>query len=70
VTSLTQIVEDVLDVSRIVSGKIRLNVQRQLTEMHGGTIEAASGGRDAGATFRLAGARRRSGVPHSSRQAD
>ena len=27
-TSLTQIVEDVLDVSRIVSGKIRLNVQR------------------------------------------
>jgi signal transduction histidine kinase/DNA-binding response OmpR family regulator len=27
VTSLTQIVEDVLDVSRIVSGKIRLNVQ-------------------------------------------
>ena len=26
-TSLTQIVEDVLDVSRIVSGKIRLNVQ-------------------------------------------
>ena len=27
VTSLTQIVEDVLDISRIVSGKIRLNVQ-------------------------------------------
>src|SRR5688572_29228079 len=27
VTSLTQIVEDVLDVSRIVSGKVRLNVQ-------------------------------------------
>ncbi|HVG55833.1 MAG TPA: ATP-binding protein [Vicinamibacterales bacterium] len=27
-TSLTQIVEDVLDISRIVSGKIRLNVQR------------------------------------------
>jgi signal transduction histidine kinase/ActR/RegA family two-component response regulator len=27
-TSLTQIVEDVLDVSRIVAGKIRLNVQR------------------------------------------
>src|SRR5207344_2780619 len=26
-TSLTQIVEDVLDISRIVSGKIRLNVQ-------------------------------------------
>jgi signal transduction histidine kinase len=26
-TSLTQIVEDVLDVSRIISGKIRLNVQ-------------------------------------------
>src|SRR5204862_1906079 len=26
-TSLTQIVEDVLDVSRIVSGKMRLNVQ-------------------------------------------
>jgi PAS domain S-box-containing protein len=28
VTSLTQIVEDVLDVSRIVSGKLRLDVQR------------------------------------------
>jgi PAS domain S-box-containing protein len=27
-TSLTQIVEDVLDVSRIISGKVRLNVQR------------------------------------------
>src|SRR5262249_23252898 len=27
-TALTQIVEDVLDISRIVSGKIRLNVQR------------------------------------------
>ncbi len=27
-TSLTQIVEDILDVSRIISGKIRLNVQR------------------------------------------
>src|SRR6185295_1421060 len=27
VTSLTQIVEDVLDVSRIISGKLRLNVQ-------------------------------------------
>ena len=26
-TSLTQIVEDVLDISRIVSGKLRLNVQ-------------------------------------------
>jgi signal transduction histidine kinase len=26
-TSLTQIVEDILDVSRIISGKIRLNVQ-------------------------------------------
>jgi CheY-like chemotaxis protein len=30
-----------------------LSIARQLTEMHGGTIEATSGGRDAGATFRL-----------------
>jgi signal transduction histidine kinase/DNA-binding response OmpR family regulator len=30
-----------------------LSIARQLTEMHGGTIEAASGGLDQGATFRV-----------------
>ena len=30
-----------------------LSIARQLTELHGGTIEAASAGRDQGATFRL-----------------
>ena len=33
-TSLTQIVEDVLDISRIVSGKIRLNVQPVGSNLH------------------------------------
>src|SRR5262249_22714644 len=40
-TSLTQIVEDVLDVSRIVSGKMRLNVQAvDLPEVVRGAVEA------------------------------
>ena len=30
-----------------------LSIARQLTEMHGGTIEAASGGSGQGATFRV-----------------
>jgi signal transduction histidine kinase/ActR/RegA family two-component response regulator len=32
---------------------IGLSIARQLTEMHGGTIDAASGGKGKGATFRL-----------------
>jgi PAS domain S-box-containing protein len=40
-TSLTQIVEDVLDVSRIVSGKMRLNVQAvDLPEVVRGAVDA------------------------------
>jgi PAS domain S-box-containing protein len=42
-TSLTQIVEDVLDISRIVSGKIRLNVQPvELPEIVRGAVDAVA----------------------------
>jgi PAS domain S-box-containing protein len=42
-TSLTQIVEDVLDVSRIVAGKIRLNVQAvDFPEIVGNAIDAVT----------------------------
>ena len=42
-TSLTQIVEDVLDISRIVSGKIRLNVQPvELPDVVRNAIDAVS----------------------------
>jgi PAS domain S-box-containing protein len=47
-TSLAQIVEDVLDVSRIVSGKIRLNVQPvDFPKVVGNAIEAVSPAADA-----------------------
>jgi PAS domain S-box-containing protein len=47
-TSLTQIVEDVLDVSRIVSGKIRLNVQPvDFPEIVRNAIEAVTPAADA-----------------------
>src|SRR4029077_4259615 len=40
-TSLTQIVEDVLDVSRIIAGKMRLNVQTvQLPDLVQAAVEA------------------------------
>ena len=42
-TSLTQIVEDVLDISRIVSGKIRLNVQPvEFPEIVRGAVDAVA----------------------------
>jgi PAS domain S-box-containing protein len=47
-TSLTQIVEDVLDISRIVSGKIRLNVQPvDFPKIVGNAIEVVSPAADA-----------------------
>jgi CheY-like chemotaxis protein len=47
-TSLTQIVEDVLDISRIVSGKIRLNVQpAELPPVVTNAVEAVSPAADA-----------------------
>jgi PAS domain S-box-containing protein len=47
-TSLTQIVEDVLDVSRIVSGKIRLNVQAvDLPTIVRNAVDAVTPGADA-----------------------
>ena len=47
-TSLTQIVEDVLDVSRIVSGKIRLSVQPvDLPDIVRGAIDAVTPAADA-----------------------
>jgi PAS domain S-box-containing protein len=47
-TSLTQIVEDVLDISRIVSGKIRLHVQPvDLPQIVGNAIEAVLPAADA-----------------------
>jgi PAS domain S-box-containing protein len=47
-TSLTQIVEDVLDVSRIISGKIRLDVQPvDLAAVAGNAIDAVSPAADA-----------------------
>jgi CheY-like chemotaxis protein len=47
-TSLTQIVEDVLDISRIVSGKIRLNVQPvDLPEIVRNSIDAVAPAADA-----------------------
>ena len=42
-TSLTQIVEDVLDVSRIVSGKVRLQVQPvMLSKVAGDAVTSVS----------------------------
>ena len=47
-TSLTQIVEDVLDISRIVSGKIRLNVQPvDFPQIVGNAVEAVTPAADA-----------------------
>jgi PAS domain S-box-containing protein len=47
-TSLTQIVEDVLDVSRIVSGKIRLNVQPiELPDVVRNAVDAVAPAADA-----------------------
>jgi PAS domain S-box-containing protein len=47
-TSLTQIVEDVLDISRIVSGKIRLNVQSvDFPKIVGNAIDVVSPAADA-----------------------
>jgi PAS domain S-box-containing protein len=47
-TSLTQIVEDVLDISRIVSGKIRLNVQTvDFPEIVHGAVDAMTPAADA-----------------------
>jgi PAS domain S-box-containing protein len=47
-TSLTQIVEDVLDVSRIVSGKMRLNIQRvDLPDVVRNAVEGAIPAADA-----------------------
>ena len=47
-TSLTQIVEDVLDISRIVSGKLRLNVQPvQLPEIVRAAVDAIAPGAEA-----------------------
>jgi PAS domain S-box-containing protein len=47
-TSLTQIVEDVLDISRIISGKIRLNVQPvDFPQIVGNAVEAVSPAADA-----------------------
>ena len=47
-TSLTQIVEDVLDISRIISGKIRLNVQAvDLPQTVRNAVEAVSPAADA-----------------------
>ena len=47
-TSLTQIVEDVLDISRIISGKIRLNVQPvDFPQIAGNAVEAVSPAADA-----------------------
>jgi PAS domain S-box-containing protein len=47
-TSLTQIVEDVLDVSRIIAGKMRLNVQPvQLPRIIQGSVEAFAPAADA-----------------------
>ena len=47
-TSLTQIVEDVLDISRIVSGKIRLNVQSvDFPQIVGNAVEAVTPAADA-----------------------
>jgi PAS domain S-box-containing protein len=47
-TSLTQIVEDVLDVSRIISGKMRLHVQEvDLSSVIGGAIDAVIPAADA-----------------------
>ena len=46
--SLTQIVEDVLDVSRIVSGKLRLNIEDvQISDMINNSIEAIMPAADA-----------------------
>jgi PAS domain S-box-containing protein len=47
-TSLTQIVEDVLDISRIISGKIRLNVQPvDFPQIVGNAVDAVSPAADA-----------------------
>ena len=47
-TSLSQIVEDVLDISRIVSGKIRLNVQPvDFPQIVGNAVDAVSPAADA-----------------------
>ena len=47
-TSLSQIVEDVLDISRIVSGKIRLNVQAvDFPQIVGNAVDAVSPAADA-----------------------
>jgi signal transduction histidine kinase/ActR/RegA family two-component response regulator len=47
-TSLTQIVEDVLDISRIVAGKMRLNVQpAELPRVVANAVEAVSPAADA-----------------------
>ena len=47
-TSLSQIVEDVLDISRIISGKIRLNVQPvDFPQIVGNAVEAVSPAADA-----------------------
>jgi len=47
-TSLTQIVEDVLDISRIVSGKLRLNVQSvEFPDIVQGAIDAITPAADA-----------------------